>query len=193
MVFVALIFLFIVYCMATKLLAMHVAAALGAFLVVITGCISAEDAVKSFSVNTFFLVAGIFTLSSAMSSTGAAQYLVDSMSGYMSNMHPIVVVALVTLISVVGTNFMMGTSLCAILTPMSIMIGEACGISPHALAMCVAIGTSAAFCTPFGTGPNLLVYEIGGLKFKDYTKAGLPYAIFTFVICTAAVYFFYLV
>ena len=88
---------------------------------------------------------------------------------------------------------MMGTSLCAILTPMSIMIGEACGISPHALAMCVAIGTSAAFCTPVGTGPNLLVYEIGGLKFKDYTKAGLPYAIFTFVICTAAVYFFYLV
>ena len=69
--------------MATKLFGNACSCRTRCFLVVITGCISAEDAVKSFSVNTFFLVAGIFTLSSAMSSTGAAQYLVDSMSGYV--------------------------------------------------------------------------------------------------------------
>lgn len=193
MMFVAAIFVFIIYCMASKLLAMHVAAALGAFLVVITGCISVEDAVKSFSVKTFFLVAGIFTLSSAMASTGAAQYIVDYLSVRMSGFHPLMIVALVTLITIVATNFMMGTSLAAILAPMAIMIGEACNVSPHALAMCVAVCCSAAFCTPFGTGPNLLIYELGGLKFKDYTKAGLAYAVFTFLFTTFGVYYFYLV
>ena len=157
MIIVALVFLFIVYCMASGLLAMHLAAAVGAILVVLTGCISVEDAVKQFSVSTLFLVAGIFPLSTAMSSSGAAEYILSSLSSNLSNPPPIAVLAFTFALAVVGTQFMMGTSLTAILTPIAILIGQTCNVDPHALVMCVALGTSAAFCTPFGTGPNLLV------------------------------------
>lgn len=157
MIIVALVFLFIVYCMASGLLAMHLAAAVGAILVVLTGCISVEDAVKQFSVSTLFLVAGIFPLSTAMSSSGAAEYIISSLSSNLSNLPPIAVLAFTFALAVVGTQFMMGTSLTAILTPIAILIGQTCNVDPHALVMCVALGTSAAFCTPFGTGPNLLV------------------------------------
>lgn len=192
MLLVAAVFIFIVFCMATKLLAMHVAAALGAFLVVITGCISVNDAIKSFSMSTMFLVGGIFSLSAAMASTGAAKFLIGYMSTYLAGMHPLIVIFGISLVALVATNFMMGTALCAILTPMALMVGKACNLDPHALAMAVAICTSGAFCTPFGTGPNLLVYEIGGLQFKDYTKSGVAYEIFMLAICTIGVYVCYI-
>lgn len=191
MLLVAAVFIFIIVCMATKILAMHIAAALGAFLVIITGCIGVNDALKCFSMSTLFLVAGIFALSAAMTSTGAAKFIINIMSGYLAGMSPLAVIFGVSLVALVATNFMMGTSLCAILTPMALMIGKACNLEPHALAMAVAICTSGAFCTPFGTGPNLLVYEIGGFKFKDYTINGFAYEIFMLVICTIGVYLCY--
>ncbi len=193
MIIVALVFLFIVYCMASGLLAMHLAAAVGAILVVLTGCISVEDAVKQFSVSTLFLVAGIFPLSTAMSSSGAAEYIISSLSSNLSNLPPIAVLAFTFALAVVGTQFMMGTSLTAILTPIAILIGQTCNVDPHALVMCVALGTSAAFCTPFGTGPNLLVWETGGYDFKDYVKVGLPFTVIFYVLGLLMIYLMYFV
>lgn len=192
MAIVAVIFTFIVVCMATKMIPMHLAAALGAILVVLTGCISTEDAVKQFSVSTLFLVAGIFPLSKALSETGAAEYLISQMSDSLSNMSPLLVVAFMLGISIIGTQFMMGTSLTAILCPIAILVAQSTNLDPRALVMCVAIGTSGAFCTPFGTGPNLLVWETGGYEFKDYFKVGFPFTIIFFLIGTGMIYFQYL-
>lgn len=192
MVIVSIIFVFIVVCMATKLIPMHLAAALGAILVVLTGCISTEDAIKQFSVSTLFLVAGIFPLSKALSETGAAEYIISQMSGSLSGMSPILVIAFMLGVSVIGTQFMMGTSLTAILCPIAILVAQSTNLDPRALVMCVAIGTSGAFCTPFGTGPNLLVWETGGYEFKDYFKVGFPFTIIFFLIGTGMIYFQYL-
>lgn len=192
MAIVAVIFTFIVVCMATKIIPMHLAAALGAILVVLTGCISTEDAVKQFSVSTLFLVAGIFPLSKALSETGAAEYLISQMSDSLSNMSPLLFVAFMLGISIIGTQFMMGTSLTAILCPIAILVAQSTNLDPRALVMCVAIGTSGAFCTPFGTGPNLLVWETGGYEFKDYFKVGFPFTIIFFLIGTGMIYFQYL-
>lgn len=186
------VFLFIVFCMATNLLSMHVAAALGAFLVVITGCISVEDAVKQFSTSTLFLVAGVFTLSDAMYSSGAAAYIVDIISSNLGGLPDIAVVAALTLFSIIATNFMMGTSLGALLIPMALMLSDGFGIDARALVMAPAICLSGAFCTPFGTGPNLLVYEIGKFKFTDYTKAGFAYAMIMFAVTVTVIGIFYL-
>lgn len=193
MVIVAIVFLFIIYCMASSLLAMHLAAAVGAILVVLTGCISVEDAVKQFSVSTLFLVAGIFPLSTAMSSSGAAEYIISALSSNLTGLHPFFVVAFTFALAVVGTQFMMGTSLTAILAPIAILIGQTCNVDPHALVMCVALGTSAAFCTPFGTGPNLLVWETGGYEFKDYFRVGLPMTVIFYIMGTVLIYLIYFV
>lgn len=106
---------------------------------------------------------------------------------------PIAVLAFTFALAVVGTQFMMGTSLTAILTPIAILIGQTCNVDPHALVMCVALGTSAAFCTPFGTGPNLLVWETGGYDFKNYVKVGLPFTVIFYVLGLLMIYLMYFV
>jgi len=80
MLLVAIIFIGIIISMASGVIPMHVAAAAGAILVVLTKCITIEEAVSSFSVPTLFLVAGIFPLSTALVETGATEYLVNWIS-----------------------------------------------------------------------------------------------------------------
>ena len=73
-----------------KMVPMHIAGVIGAILVVVTGCISLEEAIKAFPTSTIFIVGGIFPLSKALVSSGAAEYLVNAISPVLSNLPPIV-------------------------------------------------------------------------------------------------------
>ena len=46
---------------------------------------------------------------------------------------------------------------------------------------------------PFGTGPNLLVWETGGYDFKDYVKVGLPFTVIFYVLGLLMIYLMYFV
>lgn len=184
MVLVACIFIFIVYCMASGLLPMHLAAALGALSVVLTGCISVEEALKSFSVTTMFLVAGIFPLSTALVKTGAAKYAIDYISQYLMGLPPVITYGAIAAATIFFTQFLMNTSLTAILVPMGIMIAQSANIDPRGAVMAIAMAASAAFCTPFGTGPNLLVWELGKYEVRDYFRIGFPLTIIFWLITT---------
>lgn len=65
-------FLFVILMTATETIPLVTAFMLGACIVVITGCITMEEAFKSISWTTIFLFAGMLPLGTAMSSTGAA-------------------------------------------------------------------------------------------------------------------------
>lgn len=184
MIIVSAVFIFIIYCMASGLLAMHLAAALGALLVVLTGCITVDEAIDSFSVTTMFLVAGIFPLSTALIQTGAADFIIDKLSIHLVALSPLVLYAAISGITIILTQFLMNTSLTAILVPMGILVAQSAGLDPRGAVMAIAISASAALCTPFGTGPNLLVWEAGGYDFKDYMKVGAPLAVIFWVITT---------
>lgn len=88
MVLVALIFIGVLVAMATSIVPMHIAGVIGAILVVVTGCISLEEAIKAFPTSTIFIVGGIFPLSKALVSSGAAEYLVNAISPVLSNRLP---------------------------------------------------------------------------------------------------------
>lgn len=174
MVLVALIFIGVLVAMATSIVPMHIAGVIGAILVVVTGCISLEEAIKAFPTSTIFIVGGIFPLSKALVSSGAAEYLVNAIS------------------PVLTTQFLMNSSATVLVLPIAIMLCQAAGINPLAGAMSVSVCASGAFVTPFGTAPNLLVWEAGGYSVKDYLKCGFPMLIIFGVVTTALCAVFYL-
>lgn len=132
------------------------------------------------------IVAGIFPLSTALIETGAADYIVDNLSVYLTDLSPTLLYAAISGITILLTQFLMNTSLTAILVPMAILVAESANMDPRGAVMAVAMAASAALCTPFGTGPNLLVWEVGGYDFQDYMKVGLPLAIIFWMITTIA-------
>ena len=192
MVLVALIFIGVLVAMATSIVPMHIAGVIGAILVVVTGCISLDEAIKAFPTSTIFIVGGIFPLSKALVSSGAAEYLVNAISPVLSNLPPIVLLGAITFLMLLTTQFLMNSSATVLVLPIAIMLCQAAGINPLAGAMSVSVCASGAFVTPFGTAPNLLVWEAGGYSVKDYLKCGFPMLIIFGVVTTALCAVFYL-
>ena len=192
MVLVAVIFIGVLVAMATSIVPMHIAGVIGAILVVVTGCISLDEAVKAFPTSTIFIVGGIFPLSKALVSSGAAEYLVNAISPVLSNLPPIILLGAITFLMLLTTQFLMNSSATVLVLPIAIMLCQAAGINPLAGAMSVSVCASGAFVTPFGTAPNLLVWEAGGYSVKDYLKCGFPMLIIFGVVTTALCAVFYL-
>lgn len=189
---VGAIFIGVMIAMATKIVPMQIAGVFGAILVVLTGCISLKEAINSFSTTTIFLVGGIFPISRALVNTKAAEFFVNMLKPVFSGLSPIVLVGGIALLMLVMTQFLLNSSATVLMLPIAIMCSEAAGINPLAAAMAVSVSASGVFTTPFGTGPNLLVWEAGEYSIRDYFKCGLPLLMIFWLTTTALCCFFYL-
>ena len=45
--------------------------------------------------------------------------------------------------------------------------------------LCLTIAASAAFATPIGYQTNLMVYGLGGYRFSDFSRVGVPLNVVT--------------
>jgi anion transporter len=174
------IFIFIVAAMATKFLPLATAAMLGACLVVITRCMTMQEAFDAIDWTTIFLFAGMISMSSAMKSSGAAALIADTVVSTVSD--PYMLLAVCCGLTAVVTNFMSNTATAALMAPLAIPIAVQGGISPLPLVMWVAMSASACFLTPVATPPNTIVLGPGKYSFLDYTRAGWPLQIISFII-----------
>lgn len=191
MLITAFVFVLVVVSMATNIMPFHLAAVLGSMIVIVTKCITVKDAMNAFSMETLFLVAGIFPLSTALVKTGAAAAIVKVVSGFAAGVHPLLAIMIITGLTTFLTQFVMGTSLTAIMVPLGILMAQSLGLNPRGVVMGIGIAASLAFCTPFGTGPNLLVWKPGSYEIKDYFRAGLPIVLMAWVITALIVYYVY--
>ena len=56
------------------------------------------------------------------------------------------------------------------------------GVDPKPFFVVVCIAASAAFSTPIGYQTHLIVQGVGGYKFMDFVKVGLPLNLIVFLI-----------
>ena len=165
-----------------KTVPLQTAAVTGAILCVITGCLKEKEAYAGIDWVTIFLFAGMLSVATAMDKTGAGKLIADTVVGMMGeNPNPIVLCAVLYLISNVLTQFMSNTASAALLAPIGISIAQSIGADPKPVLMSIGIAASMAFATPMATPPNTLVLGPGGFNFNDYVKVGVPLCIITFI------------
>ena len=180
-----LILLGVVAAMALNLktVPLQTAAVTGAILCVITGCLKEKEAYAGIDWVTIFLFAGMLSVATAMDKTGAGKLIADTVVGMMGeNPNPIVLCAVLYLISNVLTQFMSNTASAALLAPIGISIAQSIGADPKPVLMSIGIAASMAFATPMATPPNTLVLGPGGFSFNDYVKVGVPLCVITFIV-----------
>ena len=180
-----LILLGVVAAMALNLktVPLQTAAVTGAILCVITGCLKEKEAYAGIDWVTIFLFAGMLSVATAMDKTGAGKLIADTVVGMMGeHPNPIVLCAVLYLISNVLTQFMSNTASAALLAPIGISIAQSIGADPKPVLMAIGIAASMAYATPMATPPNTLVLGPGGFSFNDYVKVGVPLCIITFIV-----------
>lgn len=168
---------------------------IGALLLILTGVISEKEALKSIDLKTIFLFGGTLSLAAALEETGAGAMIADKVIGALgASPSPYMLAFVVFLLCCIMTNFMSNTATTALMVPICLSIAQGMGADPRAVLMACVIGGSCAYATPIGMPANTMVVGIGGYRFMDYVKAGLPLifiaTIVSMIILPAAFPFF---
>lgn len=164
-------------------------------LLILTGVISEKEALKSIDLKTIFLFGGTLSLAAALEETGAGAMIADKVIGALgASPSPYMLTFVVFLLCCIMTNFMSNTATTALMVPICLSIAQGMGADPRAVLMACVIGGSCAYATPIGMPANTMVVGIGGYRFMDYVKAGLPLifiaTIVSMIILPAAFPFF---
>ena len=162
-----IILLLVVLTMAIGIpgVSLEMAAIVGALVCVLTGCLTEKQAYASIDWVTIFLFAGMMPVSTAMDKTGAGKMIAEWTVGLMGGSpSPLVVTAVLFILSCALTQFMSNTASAALLCPIGLAISKQLGADPKAVLMAIAVAASCAFASPVGTPPNTLVLGPGGYK-----------------------------
>lgn len=134
-----------------------------------------------------FLVGGGILLGEAMIFSGAAgkiSSIVASLQGFAPT---VFIFILLSLISLLLTNFTSNSATAAILIPIAIDTASVIGMTPVPFVMVVALSAIIAFITPVGVPSTALIYSTGQISKDKLIKAGILIAIPTWLIALVAV------
>jgi solute carrier family 13 (sodium-dependent dicarboxylate transporter), member 2/3/5 len=178
----------VVMALDLKSLPLEVAAVIGALFLVLTKCVSEKNAYAGIDWTTIFLFAGMMPIATAMDKSGAGKLIADVVVGVLGGSpSPIMVTAILFILSCGLTQFMSNTASAALLCPIGISIAQSIGAHPQAVLMAIAVAASCAFATPVGTPPNTLVLGPGQYHFIDYVKCGIPLIVVCFIVSLAVI------
>lgn len=164
-------------------ISLSVVGCVGAVLLILTGVISEDDALKSIDLKTIFLFGGTLSLASALDKTGAGKLIAETVIGALgSNPSPTMFTFVVFILCCVMTNFMSNTATTALMAPICLSIAQGMNADPRAVLMACVIGGSCAYATPIGMPANTMVVGAGDYRFMDYVKSGLPLIIIATIV-----------
>ena len=161
----------------------QVSACIGAVVLVLAGVISEKAALKSIDLKVVFLFGGSLALAKALEKTGAGSVVADAIIGLLGSTPNPLILFVIFIVGCTLTNFMSNTATTAIMVPIAASLAKNLGADPRAMIIATVIACSCAYATPIGMPANTMVVGLGGYKFKDYVKAGLPLIFVSFVIC----------
>jgi di/tricarboxylate transporter len=168
------------------------AVTLGVAILLLTGCIKPKDAYASVEWSILMIIFGMLALGQAMDSTGASLLIAENMIGGVKSFAPehlqnVIMLGFIYIITSTFTEFLSNNAAVALMVPIALGIAATLGIDPRPFVVATCIAASASFATPIGYQTNTYVYGVGGYKFSDFTKVGLPLNIICFIVTVMVV------
>ncbi|WP_028574659.1 SLC13 family permease [Desulfonatronovibrio hydrogenovorans] len=143
----------------------------GAIAMIVAGVLTMDEAYKSVSWQSVFLLASLIPLGLAMESTGTAAWVAIQTINLMGNVPVWVLQGAVAVLATVFTLLMSNVGATILLVPLAVNIAVLAGADPAMFALTVAISTSNSFLIPTHQ-VNALVMGPGGYKNADFMRAG---------------------
>lgn len=163
----------------------------GAAGLVLTGCLSMEDAYRAIDWKALLLVAGMLPLGTAMVSTGLAAALTQHLSTALASLGPLGVIAVLWACAVGLTQVVSGQVAALVLGPVAVSAALQLQVNPIAVGVAVAMGCSAAFLTPIAHPVNVLMMGPGAYEPRDFLRAGAGLLVVCFLALLVAMPLFF--
>ena len=172
-------------------LPISVAAVIGGTIMVLTRCLTMEEAYRAIEWRAIFLIAGMLPLGIAMETSGAASLMASGIVDLLGDFGPWPVLVGFYLVTAAATMIIPTAALVVLMAPVVISTCQDLGVMPQTAMMAVAMAASASFTSPISHPANLLVMGPGGYRFNDYLRLGIPLTFIVFVLTMIALPLFW--
>ncbi|MGM0547371.1 MAG: SLC13 family permease [Bacteroidota bacterium] len=161
-----------------------VTAPAGVVGMLVTGCLSTEEAYTAINWKIIMLLVGVLPLGTAIDKTGASTIIADGMITMLNDFGPMVMISGLYLVTTLITSVITTNASVALLAPIAFEVAGQIGVNPEPLVLTVSYAALLTFITPFGHHANALVFGSGHYQFTDFTKIGLPLNIIFWILAT---------
>lgn len=169
----------------------YIAVVIGAAFMVLTKCLTMDEAYRYIEWKAVFLIAGMLPLGAALDNTGAASLVAENVISLLGPFGPYGVLFGLLLITFVATSIIPTAALVVLMVPIALKTSVGMGISPYPLMMGIAMAASSSFTSPISHPANVLVMGPGGYKFMDYVKQGVPLTCLIFAVLMVVIPIFW--
>ncbi len=152
-------------------LRLSVSLLVGALGMVLSGVLSIDEAYKSVSWKTVFLLASLIPLGIAVETSGTAAWIAKETLSVVGDMPIWVIQTAVAILATFFTLVMSNVGATVLLVPLAVNIAIGAGANPAVFALTVAIATSNSFLIPTHQ-VNALIMGPAGYRVPDFMRAG---------------------
>ena len=149
---------------------------------ILSGCISTQQAYQSVDTRIFVFIAGAIPLGLAMQKTGTAALLAGWLQGlvFTWDIHWILFAFFIA--TGLVTQIMSDAATTALFAPIALALAKGLNVPPEPLVVTVAMAAVTSFFTPIGHHGNLLIYGPGRYQFSDFLRVGIPLTLVVAII-----------
>jgi di/tricarboxylate transporter len=168
--------------MITNLVPIVAASMLAGLAMILTGCLTIDEAYEAVDWKSIVLVAGMLPMSIALEKVGLVDLVAEGLINSIGEYGPLMVLGGLFLLTSLFTQVLSNTVTTVLIAPIGLGAAQQLGVQPYAFLMGVAIAASMAFASPVATPVNTLVMAAGNYRFSDYIKIGAPLILITMIV-----------
>jgi di/tricarboxylate transporter len=128
------------------------------------------------------LIGALIPIGAAVQQNGTATLLATALAGGLAHMPSYAILAAILAATMLVTPILHHAAAVLIMGPIAASLAQQLGYRLDPFLMAVAIGAGSDFLTPIGHQSNTLVMGLGGYRFGDYWKLGLPLSLMVILL-----------
>lgn len=145
----------------------------GAVAMVLTRCLSLDEAYRAVDWSTLALLAGMLALGAAMDESGTMQLLGDALLAWGGGLGPWALLALLAVATTLLAQIIPGAAVVVLMAPVAVAGAVQLGVTPEAMVLAVAV-SATSLASPVSQPAQALVMAPAGYRPSDYVRLGVP-------------------
>ena len=146
------------------------------------GLVTLKEAYAAVEWPILMLIGALIPIGEAVQQNGTAKLIATELSGGLSHMPSYAILAALIAATMLVTPILHHAAAVLVMGPIAASLAQQLGYNIDPFLMAVAFGAGSDFLTPIGHQSNTLVMGLGGYRFGDYWKLGLPLSLMVVVL-----------
>lgn len=160
-------------------------------ILILTRCLTVNEILRRLPIDIWLIVASALLLSQGLNNSGLLDHLGELFHIVQGPEHAYLALILIYVLTWLLTELITNNASAALVFPIAYGIANSLGVDILPFVMAVAFGASASFLSPYGYQTNLMIYNAGQYKLKDFIKIGFPVSLtYSAVVLIAIPIFF---